>query len=114
MRQSLHVLAVLLLFVALLAAVLHVCVLPVGAHAPASGAHDGHHEHESGAAGEGVHAASCDLAAGTRGVPTAAPVPVPQTGPTVASIIVSPAVAPTAPAPPDSPPLFLLHAALLI
>jgi hypothetical protein len=114
--------AVLLLLVAVVTALSHVCAQPAhghadvqhdhGAAAPASGAGGAHHD--SGA--DAVHIASCD-AVGARviSLPPAM----------LAAVFASPRVEAgpaaggrtrTAPARPCgvSPPLFLLHAALLI
>lgn len=93
----------------------HVCVLPAHGHsAPAALPAGAGHSHDGGA-GDGVHGASCEaLRSSWAGSPTVAPSAV-----TVVDDVVAPcrrwigrSDAPKAAA--SSPPLFLLHAALLI
>jgi hypothetical protein len=106
--------AALVLFLIAFAAVLsHVCVLPAHAHgdAPHDAAHDhGDREHP----GDGVHAASCEVVRAA--VPGLAPPALVAPLAAVVSVTVTSAGIVEAPTPPvaSSPPLFLLHAALLI
>lgn len=116
MRRSTHLPAGLLLVVTLFAALLHVCVLPLGTEAASDGvAHDHHHGHDAAAPGQALHTASCDVAAGTtRIAPVAASSSAPPLRVAAAPIVRSQSVTPITPAPSGSPPLFLLHAAPLI
>jgi hypothetical protein len=102
----------LLLVAAMLGLLGHVCVVPLHAHAVPI---EGHGSHDDDAADHSVHTASCEAAKG--GATVAALMPIPR----AAELPVAPAPSlsrrlgpspnvPTA----EAPPLFLLHAALLI
>jgi hypothetical protein len=99
-----------LLIVAIIAVLGHVCVLPVHAHIGPAEDHGSHGD----AADDSVHTASCDALKSTSATPSI--VPAASWGPLVVveplklrAFDASPATAYAA-----SPPLFLLHAALLI
>jgi hypothetical protein len=102
-----------LLIVSIIAMLAHVCVLPIHAHAVPV---EGHGSHDDSSSENSVHTASCEavktasVAAPIIPVVTSAPVvevePVSLKGHVFDAGPVS--------AHPDSPPLFLLHAALLI
>jgi hypothetical protein len=105
----------ILLALSLLLLTGHVCVLPTHGHAePAATPADADHSRDGGA-GDGAHGASCEaLRSSSPGSPAVAPSAV-----TVGADVVAPcrrcvgcSDAPKAVA--SSPPLFLLHAALLI
>src|SRR5262245_13466261 len=101
---------------ALIAVVSHVCVLPTHAHAESIGAAVDHHETaDDHGRGESLHAASCEAAANTGGN---VPLPVPGTVdrvPHSRAVYVRISVVTTdAALCSKSPPLFLLHASLLI
>ena len=105
----------ILLILSLLLLTGRVCVLPTHGHAePAAMPVDANHSHDGGE-GDGAHGASCEaLRSSWAGSPTVAPPAL-----TVVADVVAPcrrcmgrSDAPTAVA--SSPPLFLLHAALLI
>jgi hypothetical protein len=89
----------------------HICALPFHAHA---GVFTAHHDHESAPPGDdSVHTASCEA------VETSPSIDIPnavEAAPQLAtgSAVPQPAVAVAVPTPAASPPLFLLHAALLI
>jgi hypothetical protein len=105
--------AAALLIVAIVAALGHICVLPVHAHAVPI---EGHGSHDDDASENSVHTASCDALRTASATPSIVLVPT-----TVPAINVEPVslkghafdAAPLS-AHPHSPPLFLLHAALLI
>jgi hypothetical protein len=92
----------------------HVCVRPTHGHAePPARPADAGHSHDGGE-GDGVHGASCEALRSSGGTPTVAP---------SAAFVVADALAPcrrwiectdTPKTAAPSPPLFLLHAALLI
>jgi hypothetical protein len=105
----------ILLILSLLLLTGHVCVLPTHGHAePAARPADADRSHDGGE-GDGAHGASCEaLRSSWVGSPTVAPSAV-----AVVADVVAPcrrwigcSDAPKAVA--SSPPLFLLHAALLI
>ena len=109
MRRAHRSAGALLLVIAVVALLGHVCVLPVHAHAEMPGAHHSH----APDGGDAVHAASCEAVRGS------APAVIPalavaradagtSTRPVATRVVVTP------PAPDSSPPLFLRHAALLI
>jgi len=94
----------------------HVCVLPTHSHGESVPAATGHHETaDDHGSDESFHGASCDAA-----VSTTANVPLPVTAVvdrllgSLASRPSAHAVIAAAPLQSESPPLFLLHAALLI
>jgi hypothetical protein len=105
--------AAALLIVAIAAVLGHVCVLPVHAHAVPV---EGHGSHDDETSEQAVHAASCDALKTSSPAPSIVLVPA-----TVPAIDVEPVslkghafdAAPVS-AHPESPPLFLLHAAFLI
>jgi hypothetical protein len=120
--------AVGLLAVAFFVAFTHVCVWPTHAHAGASHRHDvaatpdaaatpdGHDESPHHPDGDAVHVASCD-AVGTAAVSLHHGPPVSAVGVFGAPLVTElrgAARAPEVRPPGASPPLFLLHAALLI
>ena len=103
-----------LLAVACVVALAHVCVLPTHGHAAtvapaASHDHDSHHDDEA------LHSASCDaVRAASVSVPTPI-IPVSLVAyPDDSRCRIPANVSSAAPTPAPSPPLFLLHAALLI
>ena len=101
----------LLLVAAMLGVLGHICAVPLHAHAVPI---EGHGSHDDDAADHSVHTASCEAAKG--GLTIAAVMPVPQ----AAELPVAPVAScrqlwPCLDVPtPESLPLFLLHAALLI
>lgn len=108
--------AILLLVVAIVAVLAHVCT-PVGGHAHAASPGDAHHHHHGGEphdTPDSFHAASCEALrpaviqapiAAQAAVPLAVPVATPQrTNVTIPDLTVLV----------HSPPLYLQHAALLI
>jgi hypothetical protein len=105
--------ATALLILAIVAVLGHICVLPVHAHAVPV---EGHSSHDDGGSDNSVHTASCDALKTASATPSIVLVPT-----TVPAINVEPVslkghafdAAPVS-AHPASPPLFLLHAALLI
>ena len=107
------VVAAALLIVAIIAVLGHICVLPVHAHAVPI---EGHGSHDDDPSDNSVHTASCDALKTASATPSIVLVPM-----TVPAINVEPVslkghafdAAPIS-ARLDSPPLFLLHAALLI
>ena len=106
-------LAAALLTVAIIGVLAHVCVLPVHAHAVPVG---GHGSHDGESPDNAVHSASCDALKTASATPSIVLVAT-----SVAVVEVEPVslkghffdAAPVR-THPDSPPLFLLHAALLI
>jgi hypothetical protein len=101
-----------LLFIAVAIVLSHVCALPTHAHADQPAAHT---SHGSDPAHEGVHGASCEAVKPTAS--SAVPAGLPQAA-TVESTAITlqtvPAARDRVPDSRSSPPLFLLHAALLI
>jgi hypothetical protein len=100
-----------LLIVAIIAILGHVCVLPVHAHAIPV---EGHESHGESPTDDSVHTASCDALKGTSATPSIVPATT-----WTALVVVEPFALrrfDTAPAAAhaESPPLFLLHASLLI
>jgi hypothetical protein len=104
--------AAALLIIAVLAVLGHVCVLPAHAHAVPV---EGHGSHDNDSSDNSVHTASCDALKTTSATPSivlvATSVPVVDVEPVSLKGHVFDAAAVGHP---DSPPLFLLHAALLI
>jgi hypothetical protein len=105
-------LSLLLIAVAVFSALAHICAGPLHAHAAAVTAHEDHHsEHGDGDIG---HGGSCE------GVTSTAIVAAPAVASALTGIAIAHGAARSAPrllavpAPTSSPPLFLLHAALLI
>jgi hypothetical protein len=101
---------------AFLAVLSHVCVLPTHAHGESIPAATGHHETaDDHGPGESLHGASCDAAVSTTGnVPQPVIAVVDRLLDSRASRSSAHAVIAPAPLRSESPPLFLLHAALLI
>jgi hypothetical protein len=101
-----------LLIIAIVAVLGHVCVLPVYAHAVPV---EGHGSHGDAPSDNSVHAASCDALKSTSATPSIVP-----TATSTPLVIIEPTSLrrpiDTDPASwhAESPPLFLLHAALLI
>jgi hypothetical protein len=113
MRSSAHThphVAAALLIVAIIAVLGHVCVLPGHTHILPVEDHGSHGD----AADDSVHAASCDALKSTSATPSI--VPVASWSPLVAVEPLKLRVFDASPATAyaESPPLFLLHAALLI
>jgi hypothetical protein len=111
-KRTHGVAAVALLIVAIVAVLGHVCVLPLHAHAAPV---DGHGSHSEDSSDNSVHAASCDALKATS--PTSSIVPIATSMPLVVVEPVSlrrPLDRDAVRAHAESPPLFLLHAALLI
>jgi hypothetical protein len=113
-RSRRHVpLAVALSIVAITAVMAHVCVLPVHAHAVPI---EGHGSHDADSSENSVHTASCDAL--KTGSPTLSMIPIAASSSVIGVEPFSPKGHAVAAAlvggRPDSPPLFLLHAALLI
>jgi hypothetical protein len=106
-------LAVALLIVAIVAVIAHVCVLPVHAHAVPI---EGHGSHDADSSENSIHTASCDAL--KTGSPTLSMIPIATSSPVIDVEPFSPGghavAAALVGARPDSPSLFLLHAALLI
>src|SRR2546430_17410051 len=104
--RSRHLLSVIMLALLSLTLVGHVCVLPLHGH-PAT---EDHHD-----AGDSVHGASCEVLRSTPSLPSC---PIVDTAPLVDRPVddCSRALRASfsAPLSVHSPPLFLLHAALLI
>lgn len=102
-----------LLIVAIIAVLAHVCVLPVHAHAVPV---EGHGSHGDDSSDNSVHTASCDALKTATATPSiilvATLLPVVDVEPISLKGHVFDAAPVTTH--PDSPPLFLLHAALLI
>jgi hypothetical protein len=94
----------------------HICVLPTHAHAASAPAATAHHETaDDHGADESLHGASCDAAVSTAGnVPLPVSVIVDRLLDSRASYLQLRAVTFDAALRSESPPLFLLHAALLI
>jgi hypothetical protein len=100
-------------FVALLG---HVCVLPTHAHAEPVPAATAHHETaDDHGSGESLHGASCDAVVSTAGnAPLAVPAIADRLLDSLAFDLRLRTVPVNATLRSESPPLFLLHAALLI
>ena len=102
-----------LLIVSIVAVLAHVCVLPIHAHAVPV---EGHGSHDDDSSENSIHTASCEALKTASATPSvirvATAVPVIDVEPVSLKGHVFDA-APVG-AHPDSPPLFLLHAALLI
>lgn len=112
MRRSHQPAAVLLLLVAVLAVLGHVCVLPAHAEDDTPGAH---HSHDPGTdeGDDAVHAASCDAVRGSS--PVVAPMAsVARAGAGMPATSIVTRIAAEPPASLAPPPLFLLHASFLI
>lgn len=103
--------AVAMLIIAIVAVLGHVCVLPVHAHAAPAESHDSHGDEPGD---NSVHTASCDALKSTSAA--ALIVPAAAWSPLVAVEAAGPRLFDAAPSRSraESPPLFLLHAALLI
>jgi hypothetical protein len=106
-------LTVMLLIAAMAGLIGHVCVVPVHAHAVPV---EGHGSHDEDAADRSVHTTSCEAAKGGLSVHSLGPrshviEPLPI-APRLLSMTYSGQVPDSLAA--ESPPLFLLHAALLI
>jgi hypothetical protein len=105
--------AAILSIIAIIAVLGHICVLPVHAHAVPV---EGHGSHDDDSSENSVHTASCDALKSASATPTI--LPVATSTPLVVVEPLSPKRRAFDAAPrralADSPPLFLLHAALLI
>jgi hypothetical protein len=101
---------------AFLAVLSHVCVLPTHAHGESIPAATAHHETaDDHGPGESLHGASCDAAVSTTGnVPLPVSATVDRLLDSRASYLRRHPVTGDAALRSESPPLFLLHAALLI
>jgi hypothetical protein len=112
LKRTHGVVATALLVIAIVAVLGHVCVLPVHAHAVPV---EGHGSHGDAPSDNSVHTASCDALKSTSTTPsmvpiaTAVPVVFVEQVSLRRSIDIDPASWHA-----ESPPLFLLHAALLI
>jgi len=91
----------------------HICAAPLHAHAGAVTTHNEEHEH-GGDGDEAAHAGSCEALRADFGVHTPALLPTGIVLPVVRDPEINHAQPTQASAPASSPPLFLLHAALLI
>jgi hypothetical protein len=102
-----------LLIVAIIAVLAHVCVLPVHAHAVPV---EGHGSHDDDSSDSSVHTASCDALKTASATPSIALVATSVPVVDVEPVSLKGHAFDAAPVRthPDSPPLFLLHAALLI
>jgi hypothetical protein len=109
-KRTHEVVAVGLLIIAIIAVLGHVCVLPLHAHMVPAADHGSHDE----TPGDSVHTASCDALKSTSATPSIIPIaawtPILVVEPGARRLVGS--ARETAGA--ESPPLFLLHAALLI
>jgi hypothetical protein len=102
-----------LLIIAITAVLGHICVLPVHAHAVPV---EGHGSHDDDSSENSVHTASCDALKSASATPTILPVAMSTPLVVVEPLSLKRRAFDAAPgrADADSPPLFLLHAALLI
>jgi hypothetical protein len=105
--------AAALLIIAIIAVLGHVCVLPVHAHAVPV---EGHGSHDDDSSENSVHTASCDALKGASATPSILPAATSMPLVAVEPLSLKRRAGDVAPARAhaDSPPLFLLHAALLI
>jgi len=102
----------LLVGVAILIALGHVCALPVHAHVGAMAPHA--EDHPERGSDEATHDGSCDALRASSNVDAPALQPTGIVLPVIATVGVHRAHATLAPAATSSPPLFLVHSALLI
>jgi len=109
MRVHPHV-ALTLLIAAIIAVLGHVCVRPVHAHIVPVADHGSHGDE----ADDSVHAASCDALKSSSATPSIVPVATWTPLVVIESLKLHVFDASPASAYAESPPLFLLHAALLI
>jgi len=112
MRPLTHthgVVAVVLLIIAIIAVLGHVCVLPVHADVPVD-----HHGSDAETPADSVHTASCDALKSTSATPSIIPVAAWTPVFVVEPGARRPFDTARDSARAESPPLFLLHAALLI
>jgi hypothetical protein len=102
----------LLIGVAVFVVLGHVCALPVHAHAGAVTTHAGDHSEHGG--DEAAHGGSCEALRASLSSDVPALIPTGFVLPVISGPETQLARATLAPAPTSSPPLFLLHASLLI
>jgi hypothetical protein len=105
------VVAAALSIIAIIAVLGHVCVLPVHAHVVPVDAHDSHGDVPSD---DSVHAAPCDALKGTSVTSSITPTATSRPLVIVEPVSLRPFDTARATAYAESPPLFLLHAALRI
>jgi hypothetical protein len=104
--------AAALLIVAIIAVLGHICVLPVHAHAVPV---EGHGSHDDDSSENSVHTASCDALKSASATPSILPAATSTPLVVVEPVLLKRAFdVASSRAHADSPPLFLLHAALLI
>ena len=102
----------LLVGVALFVVLGHICAAPVHAHAGTMTTHS--EDHPEGGADEAAHGGSCETLRADFNVHAPALLPTGVVLRVVSGLEIHRRYAEPAPAPTSSPPLFLLHAALLI
>ena len=102
----------LLLGVAIFVVLGHICAAPVHAHAGAVTTHSD--DHEEGGADEAAHGGSCETLRASFDFHTPALLPAGIALPVVSGPQIHQSSGKSTPSPTSSPPLFLLHAALLI
>ena len=102
-----------LLIIAIIAVLGHVCVLPAHAHAVPV---EGHGSHDDDSSENSIHTASCEVLKTASATPSIILVATSVPGVDIEPFFPKLHLFDAAPvsAHPDSPPLFLLHAALLI
>jgi hypothetical protein len=105
------VVAAALLIIAIIAVLGHICVLPVHAHAAPAESHDSHGEEPGD---HSVHTASCDALKSTSATPLIVPAATWAPLAAVEAVGLRLFDSATSRSCAESPPLFLLHAALLI
>src|SRR2546425_10425770 len=90
----------------------HICAAPIHAHAGAVTTHS--EDHPQSGSDEGAHGGSCEALRADSDVDAPALLPAGIVLPVLGDLEALRAHPTSAPAPTSSPPLFLLHAALLI
>lgn len=103
--------ALVILVIAVIAVLGHICMLPVHAHAVPV---EGHGSHDEDSAGHSVHTASCDAIKTTPSAAALIPGLAATSLPVVTATSCPLQSAPHPVVRAKSPPLFLLHTALLI
>jgi hypothetical protein len=102
----------LLVGVAIFVVLGHICAAPIHAHAGAVTTHS--EDHPESGSDEAVHGGSCEALRADSHVNVPAPHPTGMVLPVIGDLERLRAHPTSTPAPTSSPPLFLLHAALLI